>query len=165
MFARRSTFSPALPSLDRAGLFLLVLLTLAVPLLFASPAAAQDQKFSPAKDITVQDAYKGLQDDTLVLVDIRTPAEWAQTGLAQTAIPISMQDPEFLRKLAQVQQEHPGKTIAFICASGNRSSVVQIELARRGYTDIFSVYGGTTGSRRAPGWIREGLPMERWNPS
>lgn len=132
-------------------------------LLFMSPAAAQ--QFSSAVDMTTQETYQAMQDETLVLIDVRTPAEWAQTGIARGAYPISMLDQEFLSKLADIQNENPGKTVAFICASGNRSGVVQAELARRGYENIFSVYGGTTGSRQAMGWIRDGLPIDPWSPS
>ncbi len=131
--------------------------------LFVSGAAAQ--QFSPAVDMTAQDTYQALQDGTLVLIDIREPDEWAQTGIAQGAYTLSMRDPAFLSKLAVIQDENPGKSVAFICASGNRSGVVQAELARRGYENMYSVYGGTTGSRQAMGWIRDGLPIEPWSPS
>ncbi|MCF6301612.1 MAG: rhodanese-like domain-containing protein [Devosiaceae bacterium] len=130
-------------------------------MLFVSPVAAQ--RFSPMVDMTTQDTYQAMQGGTLVLIDVRTPEEWAQTGIAQGAYPISMLDREFLAKLADIQNENPGKTVAFICASGNRSGVVQAELARRGYENMFSVYGGTTGSSQAMGWIRDGLPIAPWS--
>ena len=123
------------------------------------------QGFSPAVDLSAQDTHLAVQSDILILVDIRTPEEWAQTGVAEGAHPISMLDQNFLAELAQLQDDNPGKPVAFICASGRRSALVQTELARRGYKDMFSVYGGTTGSRNAPGWIRDGLPITAWAPN
>lgn len=119
-------------------------------------------EFSVTTDMRAQDVHLGVQNDTLVLVDVRTPDEWRNTGIAQGAVPISMQDVDFLNKLAQLTNEHPGKHVAFICASGRRSGIVQAELARRGYENMFSVHGGTTGSSEAPGWIGEGLPITAW---
>lgn len=128
-------------------------------------SSAMAQGFSAALDLTAQDTYQAMQDDSLILIDVRTPEEWVQTGIAEGAHPISMLDRGFLSQLAQLQEDNPGKTVAFICASGRRSALVQAELERRGYENIFSVYGGTTGSRNAPGWIREGLPISPWTPS
>lgn len=154
--------SIALSSLRSTSSVLLkqIILLLAFVGLMSSSAIAQG--FSAAVDITAQDAYQAMQDDDLVLIDVRTPEEWAQTGIAEGAHPISMLDREFLNQLALLQEENPEKRVAFICASGRRSALVQAELERRGYENIYSVYGGTTGSRNAPGWIRDGLPISPW---
>ncbi len=143
-------FAPA-----RIIAFLLALMAIA---LATSTALA----FNPEIDLSVQQTFERMNQGTLVLIDVRTEEEWRQTGIAEGAAPISMLDPEFLGKLAAVKAANPGRTIAFICASGRRSGIVQAELARRGFEDIYSVYGGTTGSRDAPGWIAEGLPIVAW---
>ncbi len=129
-------------------------------ILFGTSAFAAE--FSATTDMHAQDVHLAVQSDNLVLIDVRTPDEWRNTGIAQGAVPISMQDTDFLNKLAQLTEANPGKPVAFICASGRRSGIVQAELARRGYENVFSVYGGTTGSSEAPGWIREGLPITPW---
>ncbi len=144
------SFSPA-----RIIAFLLALMTIAF-------ATSTTLAFNPEIDLSVQQTFERMNQGTLVLIDVRTEEEWRQTGVAEGAAPISMLDPEFLDKLAVIQTANPGKTIAFICASGRRSGIVQAELARRGFEDIYSVYGGTTGSRDAPGWIAEGLPVVVW---
>ena len=138
---------------------------LAISLAGASMLAsgtAVAQEFFPERDISLQDAFLGMQNQTLVMIDVRTEGEWARSGIASGAIPISMTDPMFLEKLAQVQRQNPDKAVAFICASGVRSTVVQKRLSELGYTNIFSVYGGTTGSRNSPGWIGAGLPVSQW---
>ena len=125
--------------------------------------AASGAEFSVTTDMHAQDVFRAMQNDELVLIDVRTPDEWRNTGIAKGANPISMQDVDFLTKLAQLTDENPGKPVAFICASGRRSGIVQAELTRRGYQGMFSVYGGTTGSSEAPGWIGEGLPVVAWH--
>jgi len=155
--------SNALSSLRSTSSTLLKQILLLLAFMGVMSSSALAQGFSAAVDLTAQDTYQGMQDDDLVLIDVRTPEEWAQTGIAEGAHPISMLDREFLNQLALLQEENPGKRVAFICASGRRSALVQAELERRGYENIYSVYGGTTGSRNAPGWIREGLPISPWS--
>lgn len=132
------------------------MLALAFTILMAMPA------FAGSADISDRDAYALQQQGKLILVDVRTEAEWQQTGIAPGAVPITMQDPQFVAKISQLQQSEPGKQIAFICASSRRSGIVQAELARRGFSDVYSVYGGMTGNGVVPGWIGNGLPVEPW---
>jgi rhodanese-related sulfurtransferase len=99
---------------------------------------------------------------TVVLIDIRTPEEWADTGLATPAIPADMISPDFMAKLAEIVASNPGKRLAFICRSSNRSSQVTAALeAQAGYTDLIDVAGGMLGKGDAPGWIAEGLPVRQ----
>ncbi len=118
--------------------------------------------FAPNKDLTNQQTYELMQQDRLILIDIRTKAEWQQTGIAKGALTIDMMDKDFLEKIANIRLDNPAKTIAFICASGRRSSIVWAELTKRGYKNIYSVFGGTTGNGVA-GWIKDGLPIEKYS--
>ncbi len=117
--------------------------------------------FSPEKDLTNQQTFALQNEEKLILIDVRTPDEWKKIGVAKGAITLSMLDQQFLVELNEIRAKNPEKIIAFICASGNRSEVVRAELARRGYENIYSVYGGTTGNG-VTGWIKEGLPMEKY---
>ena len=160
--------SVAKAPLTFSGVLATFLSRIVTPLLIAVlalGASAQGAEFSAATDMYAQDVYRAMQDEKIVLVDVRTPDEWRTTGLAQGAVPISMQDRDFLVKLGELTDANPGKPVAFICASGRRSGIVQAELARRGYENMYSVFGGTTGSSNAPGWIGEGLPVTPWNPN
>ena len=118
--------------------------------------------FDPNKDLTNQQTYELMQQDRLILIDIRTEAEWRKTGIAKGALTIDMMDKNFLEKIANIRLDNPAKTIAFICASGRRSSIVWEELTKRGYKNIYSVFGGTTGNGVA-GWIKDGLPIEKYS--
>ena len=95
----------------------------------------------------------------IVLIDIRTPEEWRQTGIADVALPVTMHDRAFLTHLQGVIADHPGKRLAFICATGGRTAFIASELAKMGLTDLIDVSEGMAGSRAGPGWIARGLPV------
>ena len=130
----------------------------------AAMAASLPLAGFPAENavITDQDAYTRQQAGQMVIVDVRTPQEWQQTGVAVGAEPIDMSDPEFLQKLVQLRQDNPGIEFGFICRSGNRSGQVQSYLAQNNVAGVYSVDGGMSGNGQASGWISDGLPVEPW---
>lgn len=129
-------------------------------LLFAgSPAAAFAQ--AAPRAMTPRQAYAAQQAGEIVLVDIRTPAEWAETGSPKGAARIDVAAADFVRKLDALRQANPGKDIALICRSSNRSARAAERLTREGWTNIVDVAGGVAGSTRGAGWIAEGLPVEK----
>lgn len=114
-------------------------------------------------DISAETALERQQSGEMVLIDVRTPGEWRQTGIAAGAETIDMQDPEFLQKLVTLRESNPGIEFGFICASSNRSGQVQSYLAQNNVPDVYSVYGGMTGNGAVRGWIADGLPVEAWS--
>ncbi len=114
--------------------------------------------FNKERDLTNEQTFKLQNEEKLILVDVRTEQEWKKSGIAKGALTISMQDPSILTQITQLRLNNPDKTIAFICASGMRSEIVRAELEKRGFTNIYSVFGGTTGNGLA-GWIQDGLPV------
>ncbi len=129
-----------------------------VAIIVAVINVAPSLAFSPKRDLTNQQTYSMLEKDELILIDIREPFEWKQSGVAKGALTIPMTDPKFIDIFTQLRIDNPEKTIAFICASGRRSEVVRAELAKRGFKNIYSVFGGTTGNG-VTSWVKEGLPM------
>ena len=119
-----------------------------VALLFAVPAFAVE-KMAPGQ------VSAEVEGGRAVLIDIRTPAEWADTGVAQSARPIDMTSEGFVTDLKTVIAENPGRKLAFICRSGNRSGQLTAQLEASGLTNIIDVAGGTSA------WIAEGLPMTK----
>lgn len=109
--------------------------------------------------LTVREARERQQRGDLVLVDIRTPKEWADTGVPEGAIRLDMRDPAFEAKLAALRAEHSGKSIALICRTANRTARVQASLAARGWRDLINVEGGLLGNPSARGWLDEALPV------
>lgn len=124
----------------------------------ASSAAAQNALPS----VTVREAHERVKAGKSVLVDIRRPEEWADTGIAQGAVMLDMTAPTFLAKLSALRMENPGKLIDIICRTANRSQRVQEILSQRGWRDlIVNVRGGMLGNPGNPGWLSEGLPILR----
>ncbi|KFC73969.1 molybdopterin biosynthesis protein MoeB [Bosea sp. LC85] len=123
--------------------------------LLAGAAVAQ----SSPPSLSVRQAYDGAKAGTLILVDIRTPEEWADTGVPVGAIRLDMEASAFEARLAALRLENPGKTIALICRTANRSSSLQRKLAGRGWRDVVDVRGGLLGNPGDKGWLAEQLPV------
>ena len=132
---------------------------LAVAALLALPVPGWAQAPS---SLSVREAHEAAKAGRLVLVDIRTPEEWADTGVPQGAVRLDMEGGGFEARLAGVKLDHPGKTIALICRTGNRSSSLQRKLAGRGWRDVVDVRGGLLGTPRDKGWLAQGLPVKAY---
>lgn len=125
------------------------------------PAAALAQSL-PA-EVGAPDAQSRAAAGKLTLIDIRTPEEWRETGVAAGAVRLDMNHPggpEGFAKavLAQVGGNR-NAPIALICRSGNRSGRVQRYLAGQGFTAVQTIAEGMSGSAAGPGWIARGLPV------
>ena len=133
--------------------FLKTLAATAISLVMTAPAFAFEVW-------TPREAAAAVESGKAVLVDIRTPPEWKQTGIPAPATPIDMTAQDFVPKLKQVLADNPGKTIAFICRTGNRSNHLTGLLEKAGLTNIADVDGGMAGDGKIKGWIAEGLPVK-----
>jgi len=108
-----------------------------------------DKKPAPNAGVVAVSGYQTLApdeanqqfqaSDNAVLVDVRTPEEWAETGIPVGAKTLTWQD-EFVAKAAS---ELPKDAeIYVICRSGNRSAQASQWLIEQGYTKVFSIEGG-----------------------
>ncbi len=111
--------------------------------------------------IDAQAAFKKAETGELLLLDIRSPQEWKETGTGTGAKKVSMHQPGFLAKLDALTDNNKSKPVALICATGGRSNWLQGELVKRGYTNIIDVSEGMLGSSTGPGWLKRGLPVVR----
>ncbi len=123
----------------------------------AVEVAAPEAKLSPR--MSVAEAHAASKQGDILLVDIRSRREWLDTGVAETALPISMHESSFIGKLDKAISENPGKPVALICAAGVRSKYLRNLLLTRGYQDVIDVPEGMMGSQAGPGWISSGLPI------
>lgn len=99
------------------------------------------------------------------IVDVRTPGEWRQTGLAAGALPITMHDPggprAFLANVLDALNGDRDAPVALICATGVRSAAMRRFLTAQGFTRVYDITEGMLGRSRAePGWIASGLPTQ-----
>ncbi|MBI4624690.1 MAG: rhodanese-like domain-containing protein [Verrucomicrobia bacterium] len=119
-----------------------------VVFLTAAAFAADVQKIAPA------DAAKLVAAGKAVLVDVREPAEWAETGVAQPAVLLAKSDfdgeqkewKDFLAKVGD-------KQVILYCRSGGRSGTVAAALAAKGVK--------TANAGGLKDWTGAGLPVRK----
>ena len=109
--------------------------------------------------MTPVEAHDAASAGEVILLDIRTADEWAETGVPASGHAVSMHVPGFLEKLAELNGGDPSKPVALICARGNRSAFLKGELEKRGFTQIIDVSEGIIGGQNGPGWMKRGLPL------
>ena len=105
--------------------------------------------------VDVETAYEALvADETAQLVDVREPAEWAETGVPQGAYLIPLGELE-RRAPSELEADRP---VYVICRSGNRSRTGAAILVGLGFASVFNVDGGIKA------WSSAGLPVEPYAP-
>lgn len=109
------------------------------------------------KDVSPQTAWKQAQDGTVLIVDVRRPEEWAETGTPPGAARITLQDTDFLVQLEKVTGGNKDAALAFLCRSGQRSGTAAQQAIAAGYTNVYNITGGMS---MAGGWIDAGLPVD-----
>lgn len=138
---------------------LAVLLIAAV--LAAAPAVAAEGVLSAPQ--AREQAVAG----QVTIVDIRTPDEWRQTGVAAGAKRVNLYveggPAAFLRGILDAADGDKGKPIALICRTGNRSGKAVEFLRAQGFTNVVDISEGMAGSGAGPGWLKRGLPIESCN--
>jgi rhodanese-related sulfurtransferase len=121
-------------------------------------AHAQDTPLN----MTPVDTAKLVAEKKAILIDIRTPEEWKETGVAEGAHRLDMNDPMFTAKLSKLMDGDRTKPVALICRTANRTRTVQAALMQQGgYTRVINVEGGMIGNSADKGWIAHGLPVKR----
>ena len=108
-------------------------------------------------------AWSRMQAGELVLIDIRRPDEWQDTGIAKGAETISIHDPggpqAFLRKILSSVSGDRSVPVGLICATGIRSTFASRLLESNGFGAVYNIKEGMLGRPRSPGWIKRGLPV------
>lgn len=95
--------------------------------LMTSLASAAD-----APRISAAEAAQRVADGKAVLVDVREPEEWTESGVAAPAELLPMSDFNGEQKLWKpFLEKHAGKEIILYCRSGNRSGRVAQKLAEQ----------------------------------
>ena len=100
-----------------------------------------------------------VRPQTTVLVDIRTAAEWRQTGIIEGAYTLTFFDaqgqadpPTWLAQLERIAS--PEDDLVLICRSGARTNMILNFLHRQtDYLNARHLQGGMLG------WLEKGLPV------
>ncbi len=109
--------------------------------------------------ITVAEAHAAALRGDILLVDIRRPDEWEDTGTGEGAQRLDMRREDFVVQLAKLTDASEGVPIALICARGVRSAWLANRLKEAGFASIVDVPEGMLGSQAGPGWFKRGLPL------
>lgn len=109
-----------------------------------------------ANTLSPREAFEAAQAKRILLIDIRSAEEWADTGLPQGALAFDADAPAFEVRLAGLRLDNPGKRIALIDRTGAQAVAVAQKLAGRGWRDLAAVRGGVLGPG---GWLAEKLPL------
>ncbi len=119
----------------------------------ATSASAQVATMTP--DVAYNAAIAG----EIVLIDVRRPEEWAETGVPDVALLADMTNQNFIPTILAIRDQNPDVPLAFICRTGNRSGYVSQQLYKAGMTNVVDVVEGMAGSGVGPGWATRGLPV------
>lgn len=114
----------------------------------------------PVNIMSARTAAKLSEKGDVLLVDIRTPAEWRTTGIASHAHTLSALDPQFSRKLLSLVNNDRTHPIGLICARGGRSARLRTKLEQAGFTRVVDIAEGMSGSGWGPGWLAQNLPVK-----
>ena len=133
-------------------ILLVIALTLAVGCTKSSPEITADITPQPSpiiKDITTQEAYALIEENPdLIIIDVRTPEEFAQEHL-ENAINIDSYSDTFRDELDNLDKD---KTYLIYCAVGGRSADALAIMQELGFMEAYNMLGGINQ------WKQDGLP-------
>ncbi len=117
-----------------------------------------------AEMLAADTAHDQVTKGELLLIDVRSPQEWRQTGIPQNAETVTIHNPRgiagFIEEVLVAVAGDRSRPIALICASGGRSRAAEQILSQQGFTNVHNVGEGVLGNSELPGWQNRGLPME-----
>ncbi len=100
--------------------------------------------------ISADEFEQKMKENNTILVDVRTPQEFAEAHL-KGAVNIDIYAPDFATRMNQLDKSN---TILLYCQSGNRSGQAASELAESGFAAIYDLKDGIGE------WKRKGKPTE-----
>jgi rhodanese-related sulfurtransferase len=111
-------------------------------------------------------ALAGVAAGDMILIDVRSPQEWRETGVPQGAKAVTIHNPDgmagFVAAATRAVNGKKDQVIALICARGWRSFRAANALRDAGFTNIMNVREGMLGNPiDGPGWLDRKLPVER----
>ena len=119
-----------------------------------SAAAESDTAEEAASGIRLVSATEGADiqgspPEDLVILDVRTPEEFAE-GHLEGAVMVDFYDDDFADQLAKLD---PSVPYLLYCRSGNRSGQTAVIMADLGFDNVADVDGGIVA------WTEAGLPI------
>ncbi|BCW95720.1 MAG: rhodanese-like domain-containing protein [Fimbriimonadales bacterium] len=115
--------------------------------LFALSGCDETQGTARKTTVSPREVYERRSDEKVLIVDVRTPAEYRHERIEQAVNKPLDSIEKWLPELPK------DKTIYFVCRSGNRSGIAQRIAAQKGLANTYNMEGGMIA------WHREGLPV------
>lgn len=100
-------------------------------------------------DLGVDAFAERVAEEGTVVLDVRTPAEFAQ-GHLPGAVNIDLQSADFPERIGELDQD---ERYAVYCQSGNRSGQALATMVGEGFSDVAHLQGGIGA------WQAAGLPV------
>ncbi len=113
-------------------------------------------------DISAPRALERSRQGNILIIDIRTPEEWRETGVIPGARRVDFyRGPNVLLKsVLEMVDGNRNAPIALVCHSGSRTIQAQKFLQAQGFTQVYNLKEGMGGSAAGPGWLSRQLPLE-----
>jgi len=139
-------------------------------LAFISAGFMAAQALSPGDDrLSAPRAHDMARRGEIVILDVRRPAEWRETGMPAAALGVSIHGPTgregFIAAATAVVGGDLTRPVATICATGVRSTRARDWLIEAGFTRVYNIKEGMFGRQDEtgvqPGWLNRSLPVVR----
>jgi rhodanese-related sulfurtransferase len=112
-----------------------------------------------ADELSPPEAHRLAAAKLILLIDVRRPDEWLETGVPEHAYAVQMEHPLFMTKLESLRDADRMRPVVLICQIGIRSRTLRQKLFESGYGEVAHVRGGVVGLGAEKGWIGYGLPL------
>lgn len=113
------------------------------------PKPSEVESPEAVSDVSPSEAAELLKEEAVVVLDVRTPEEYAEGHIAN-AVNIDFKDPAFGENIAGLEKE---KSYLVHCRSGGRSAEALKQLETLGLEKIYHLTSGMNG------WQEAGLPV------
>jgi rhodanese-related sulfurtransferase len=125
--------------------------------------AAPSARAEDAQALKPHQAWSKMERGEMTLLDVRTQAEWLQSGVPKSARLVTLSDPRgtagFVAGAKKAVRGNLKTPVGVICRTGNRSALAAQLLAQAGFKTIYNVPEGVIGDAKSTGWAVRGLPM------
>jgi rhodanese-related sulfurtransferase len=102
-------------------------------------------------DINSKEAFELIQNKEVLILDVRTPGEYAQGHIKNSIlIPVQVLSTDYKKIL-----DYRKKTIFIYCRSGNRSVVASNILISNGFENLYNLKNGIKE------WVKQGFAIEK----
>ncbi len=98
-------------------------------------------------DISVTELHDLLENDEVLMLDVRTPKEVAEGKIKSTALEADFFEDSFMDTV--ISKLTKDQTVYVYCKSGRRSGKTVVKLRELGYINAYNIEGGITAWKAA----------------